>query len=161
MYFYGFSRHPGVIRGVALRDKDLETMFTPEDQWPTVDQLKKMTLSELLTAMPVMRIGMSDYGAKQMMPHIHCMDGTKLSVQASKNHYCTPRKDNGPYNTVEVGYPETDPGLMWEKYADDPNAPPTETVYGYIPIELVSFYIGAHGGIDYEKTFENFKYGLR
>jgi hypothetical protein len=33
---------------------------------------------------------------------IKCSNGLQLSVQASKNHYCIPKNDEGPYSHVEV-----------------------------------------------------------
>lgn len=33
---------------------------------------------------------------------IKCSNGLQLSVQASENHYCTPRNNEGPYTHVEV-----------------------------------------------------------
>jgi len=74
-----------------------------------------------------------------------CADGLILSVQASSTHYCHPRDDFGPYDSVEVGYPsEAVPELMM--YAESPQTP-TATVYGYVPVELVDSVIAAHGGI--------------
>ena len=76
---------------------------------------------------------------------IVCADGMTLSVQASSGHYCTPREDDGPYSSVEVGYPsEAVPELL--VYAESPETP-TGTIYGYVPVELVDAAIAAHGGI--------------
>ena len=36
---------------------------------------------------------------------IRCHDGFVMSVQASRDHYCTPRDDAGPHSAVEVGWP--------------------------------------------------------
>lgn len=33
---------------------------------------------------------------------ILCYNGLRLSVQASKDHFCTPQDDEGPYSHVEV-----------------------------------------------------------
>lgn len=79
-------------------------------------------------------------------PRIVCADGTSISVQASQNHYCTPNNDTGPWTHVEVGFPSSPPGSLWHDYAEDPDNP-TGTVYAYVPIHLVIWYIAAHGGI--------------
>ena len=76
---------------------------------------------------------------------IICVDGTEISVQASHSHYCSPRNDYGPWNEVECGYPSIAPPDTWEKYAEDWDTP-TNTVYGWIPIELVREFIKEHGG---------------
>jgi len=81
----------------------------------------------------------------ELRPTIKCADGLTLSVQASKTHYCTPRMDFGPYAEVEVGFPsERVEELM--PYAEDVTAP-TQTVYGYVPVEIVEQAIEAHGGM--------------
>ena len=36
---------------------------------------------------------------------VSCHDDFKMSVQASRDHFCTPRQDEGPYTHVEVRYP--------------------------------------------------------
>lgn len=81
---------------------------------------------------------------RQVYP-IECADGLKLSVQASCTHYCTPRDSVGPWVAVEIGYPsERVEELM--AYADNPDAP-TDTVYGWVPVEVVEAVIEKHGGI--------------
>lgn len=75
---------------------------------------------------------------------IECKSGLTLSVQASRFHYCSPRVNEGPYLSVEVGIPsEAIEELM--PYADNPDAP-TESVYGYVPIGIVVEIINKHGG---------------
>jgi hypothetical protein len=77
---------------------------------------------------------------------VECKDGYSVSVQANNYTYCTPRFDEAwPYETVELGYPNTEDELISE-YAEDPDIP-TDTVYGYVPIDLVNKLIEKHGGI--------------
>jgi hypothetical protein len=93
---------------------------------------------------------------------VRCVDGFSLSVIAGEGTYCAPRPDRygglgdapgdypGPYTAVEVGYPSERPEPWdepggWRSYAEDGNDP-TETVYGYVPVELVRALIAAHGG---------------
>ncbi len=81
----------------------------------------------------------------RISPRIVCKDGLSLSVQASKYHYCSPRDDFGPWSQVEVGYPSaTCESLM--PYAESPDSP-MESVYGYVPIQIVEKLIEDHGGI--------------
>ena len=78
-------------------------------------------------------------------------DGSRISVQASETHYCSPRDDDGPYTKVECGFladkggEAITPPDEWKDYADGefPN-----DVYGYVPVTLVMDYIADHGGID-------------
>jgi len=75
---------------------------------------------------------------------ITCADGFSLSVQATHGAYCTPRTNVGPWSEVEVGYPSTAPELIGS-YAESPESP-TDTVYPYVPVELVEQLIELHGG---------------
>lgn len=78
-------------------------------------------------------------------PRITCADGFSLSVQANHGAYCSPCRNVGPWSQVEVGFPSATPELIMG-YAEDSDRP-TETVYGYVPIELVEQLIDLHGGI--------------
>lgn len=93
------------------------------------------------------------YEIKKQMPKIFCCDGFSMSIQASQNHYCSPREDEGPYTAVEVGYPsEKEEKLM--EYAENPSRP-TDTVYGYVPVQLVNQIIDDHGGVDMGQTLNH------
>ena len=84
-----------------------------------------------------------------VIPRIELNDGESLSVQATENHYCKPRENEGPWHLVEVGYPSVDPGEVWREYFDGDweNESHTDSVYGYVPIDLVIDFINAHGGM--------------
>lgn len=131
----------------------------PED-FPSLEDFKKLSLANMLATLPLVRIGDSRFSQKVKMPCIICEDGTTLSVQASALFYAHPRTNRGPYTAVEVGFPSVAPPLAWKEYAEDWENP-TGTVYGYVPLELVSFYIASHGGINVDKTFERFEFKLR
>ena len=73
-----------------------------------------------------------------------CADGFSMSVQADDGKYCSPRNDAGPYLSVEVGFPSAYDFYL-HQFAEDPDRP-TETVYGYVPIEQIRLCIDAHGG---------------
>jgi hypothetical protein len=78
------------------------------------------------------------------VPEIKCADGFKMSVQASKHHYCSPRDSAGPWKTVEVGFPSAKVDVLMP-YAEEAERP-TETVYGYVPLDLVVQAIAEHDG---------------
>ena len=71
-----------------------------------------------------------------------------MSVQASRSHYCLPRRDNAEYyEEVEVGYPNQEDELLTpyaELYED---FGPTDTIYPYVPVDVVAKVILKHGGI--------------
>lgn len=81
----------------------------------------------------------------KFVPKIVCADGFSMSVQASKFHYCTPRLSNVSWTQVEVGFPSCR-AEQFMPYIDGEGSDPTNTVYGYVPIEDVVAVIAAHGG---------------
>ena len=114
-----------------------------------------------------------DNAYQKVRPRILCEDGFSVSVQASEYTYCEPRYTqwkeqdkwhvlNGnyfeyneeprkmlkdcftPYESVELGFPSEEDELIME-YADDEDY--TDTVYGYVPVEIVEKLIDKHGGM--------------
>jgi hypothetical protein len=81
---------------------------------------------------------------------IYCNDGFNMSVQGSSGHYCIPRKTQDWYLSMEIGYPSDIEKLILE-YAEDVENP-LETVYGYVPCDIIQSIIENHGGIDLNKT---------
>ena len=88
---------------------------------------------------------------KEYNPRITCADGFNISVQGSSYNYSTPREDNPPngYTHVECGFPSTTPKTEALKgYAELCGTDDyTETVYGFVPVEVVQAELDAHGGI--------------
>lgn len=83
---------------------------------------------------------------QEKRPRLCCNDGFSISVQASEFHYCDPQL-NGvqDYESVELGFPSVEDELINEYAEDCMNY--TETVYGYVPMEIVEKLIKKHGGI--------------
>ena len=84
--------------------------------------------------------------ARKHYDRVVCADGFTMSVQASAYYYCQPEvRDADRYETVEVGFPTAkEPMLM--PYAETPENP-TDTVYAYVPVEVVTNVIVKHGGM--------------
>lgn len=90
-------------------------------------------------------------------PRIICADGFSMSVQANHGAYCLPRTNIAEWTHVEVGFPSAKPEEFYEYaessgYNDEEDGSVefmdyTETVYPYVPIELVEACIAAHGGM--------------
>ena len=83
-------------------------------------------------------------------PRIVCKDGFTVSVQASDYHNCIPMetfkpRDGKTYSKVELGYPNMIDELI-TYYAEDDDY--TNTVYGWVPVDVVIQLIEKHGGID-------------
>jgi hypothetical protein len=86
-----------------------------------------------------------------------CPDGFRVSVLAEASAYCTPRPHpvehgfsrdrtwSGTFTHVEVGFPtmRPEPWDEWAQYCDAPDCP-TETVYGYVPVDMVRALIASH-----------------
>ena len=99
-------------------------------------------------------------------PYIVCADGFGVSVQASNCHYCEPRISQFPntefipYETVELGFPSAaDEDLLL--YQESNEEDPLESVYGFVPVEVVDKVLEKHGGIDISLTKECFYDGER
>lgn len=80
----------------------------------------------------------------RVVPPIQCTDGFTMSVQANDSCYCSPRSNVGPWETVEIGFPNRLEPLLFE-YAET-KGDWTGTVYGWVPIALVAAVIELHGG---------------
>lgn len=78
---------------------------------------------------------------------ITCKDGTTLSVQAGNSQYCTPRKNNGPWTHVEVGFPSKRLDQLMPYIDGSENSNPMKSVYGWVPLEIVAAAIDECGGI--------------
>jgi len=77
---------------------------------------------------------------------IVCADGFRMSVQGHESAYCAPRIDDAEkYTEVEIAYPSDVEELIMP-WAEDARKP-TETVYGYVPVSVVTNVIAKHGGI--------------
>lgn len=77
------------------------------------------------------------YGKCCAIPKIKIADTDyELSIQASENHYCSPRENlQEVYDEVEIGFPNF---IFSEEfinqYAEEPESP-KDTVYAYVPME--------------------------
>ena len=75
-----------------------------------------------------------------------CADGFRMSVQAHDGAYCEPRRDaQKKYTLVEIGFPSAEEALIMP-WAEERERP-TETVYGYVPVDVVTNVIVKHGGM--------------
>ena len=75
-----------------------------------------------------------------------CADGFNMSVQAHDGAYCEPRLDGQrKYTLVEIGFPSAiEPLIM--PWCEDDRIPPS-SVYGYVPVDVVTNVIVKHGGM--------------
>ena len=80
------------------------------------------------------------FGVKRL----HCNDGFSMSVQPMLSARVKP-EETDCYYQVEVGLPSEREELLME-YAEDCDKP-TDTIYAYVPVEVVQEVIEKHGGI--------------
>lgn len=95
-----------------------------------------------------------DEGRKVVNAHyaqiarVKCGDGYSVSIQASSGHYCSPRltlSSVSDYESFELGFPTVGDSELIE-YAEN-TEDLTDTVYGYVPREVIEAVIAKHGGI--------------
>ena len=91
------------------------------------------------------------YG-RVMTPYIVCADGFTMSVQASGSHYCEPRGNYNRYREFEIGFPSQKESLIM-RYCED-ESKPTDTVYAFVPFNVVNDVLEKHGGIDIDATLK-------
>ena len=85
-------------------------------------------------------------GIEKIRPRVQCMDGYSVSVQVGSCLYCSPRVDGAAYYVkVELGYPSEEDPLINDYTEDSENY--TDTVYRYVPVEIVDALLQKHGGI--------------
>ena len=74
-----------------------------------------------------------------------------MSVQAGTMLYSIPRLNlsDGEYTACEIGFPNREEELI-EQYAENLEDL-TETVYAYVPIEVIGEVIKKHGGFAREE----------
>tara|TARA_Y100000310_G_scaffold161759_1_gene161677 strand:+ start:114 stop:419 length:306 start_codon:yes stop_codon:yes gene_type:complete len=84
---------------------------------------------------------------KKRNKKVVCADGFSMSVQAHDGAYCTPREgDAERYTEVELGYPSEREELIMD-WIEVPDGNPTESIYPYIPVDVVTTVIVKHGGM--------------
>jgi hypothetical protein len=89
-------------------------------------------------------------------PHLICVDGFEMSVQAGHSLYSSPKDISDYYTEVEVGFPSEAEELLFDyaenRYENEPSY--TDTVYPYVPVEVVDNIINKHGGIKGPKNHD-------
>jgi len=84
-------------------------------------------------------------GDGRPIPRLTCEDGFTVSVQANQYAYASPRSNTGPWYQAEIGFPSEEVKL-WAEWIEDPENP-TDTVYGYVPLQAICDGLNEHGGI--------------
>ena len=95
------------------------------------------------------RSSADDPASPRFVPSLVCRDGFEMSVQASDVHYCSPRKNKGPWTTFECGFPSKPvPELREWKEELEEDAPDEECIFAYVPWSTIMLTIEKHGGCD-------------
>ena len=78
---------------------------------------------------------------------MECVDGFSMSVQGHFGAYCSPRVNFASrYDSLEIGFPSEREDIIMP-YIDGEDSDPTQTVYGYVPVNVIVEVIKKHGGI--------------
>lgn len=94
------------------------------------------------------------------VPRICCNDGFSISIQVNNGNYCA--SENGTrqfgFNWVEVewGFPSEEIDAVKYNAEDEGNT--TNTVGGYVDINLIDELIEEHGGLNLEETLKGLVY---
>ena len=108
-------------------------------------------IQTLIIGSYIKMFNLNEYFRNNRLPHglvkrIECADGFSISVQGHDGAYCLPRIDDEwgdmEYSHVECGFPSAEPEFIMDYVEDDNN--PTDTVYGYVPVDLVEALIDLH-----------------
>jgi len=96
------------------------------------------------------------FGGYRLTFPLEMKDGTQLSIQASSTHYCSPRETTeipnyNWYEDFEIGFPTRIIDKLLP-YAEDQEKP-TETVYGWVPKDLIREIIEECGGVEGVATY--------
>ena len=89
---------------------------------------------------------------RQLRKQIRCNDGFRMSVQASREHFCSPRNDVGPYDGVEVAYPSEWEDLLLPYTDNNTDRTPAicgaaPTLYVNVPPQVIHAVIQKHAGL--------------
>ncbi len=89
-----------------------------------------------------------DGAVSNVFPVMRCADGFSMSVQGHRGAYSSPRDDFADhYSAVEVGFPSQRVEALMPYIDGGEDTDPTETVYGYVPIEVIEQIVAEHGGL--------------
>lgn len=97
-----------------------------------------------------------------LLPRIHCKDGFNISIQVNRGNYSA--SENGvrifgtDWKLVERGFPSEQIDAKKynaENYLEEEEIDTTQTVGGYVEIELMDKLLQEHGGIDLQATLIN------
>jgi len=91
----------------------------------------------------------SQFTHQRVPKHLMCKDGFTFSIQAGPTHYSTPKALADHYDAFEIGFPSASEPI-WNQWKEDPDQDPTESVYGWVPSDIINHVIEFHGGIDPE-----------
>lgn len=72
-------------------------------------------------------------------------NGSELSVQASRNHYCEPRTDTGPWTHFEVGFADKGEFPELAPYAEEPTS--RYSIHSYVPAKVLGAILARCGGV--------------
>ena len=91
---------------------------------------------------------MRDCKVSNVFPAMEFADGVTLSVQGHYGAYSQPRDDFAEnYSKVECGFPSARIEELMPYIDGGEKSDPLQSVYGYVPVEVVEKIITKHGGL--------------
>ena len=133
-------------RFMRTPDKVIQVAYNQKDNWIIAGEdypFPKET--EPITDVQVFLQKYND----PIRPKVRCKDGFEISIQRSSFTYTRPRE-------VELGYPSQKEFLIAE-YAENSDDL-TQTIYGYVPYDLINRVLKKHGGIVEIRPIDTYKW---
>lgn len=113
----------------------------------------KLTIKEYIKLTCLEEDIMNPYMSKyHIRNRVYCKDDYNISMQGNEGSYSSPKMLSEVYSSMELGFPSEEDELINEYAEETGNY--TETVYGYVPFDVIEKLIEKHGGIDVMKTCE-------
>ena len=78
---------------------------------------------------------------------IACKSGLTMSVQASSMHYCSPKSNEGPWTSVEVGYPSKRVAELRPYRETSSPRQRVSPIHTFVPMKVVATIVDKHGGL--------------
>jgi hypothetical protein len=91
----------------------------------------------------------ADYDPGTLMgnkrPRVYFRNGGSISMQASADHNCVPKDNEGPYQSIELGYPQG--GIKMPENINDFLEQGSDSIYNFVPASVVVNLIEMNDGV--------------
>jgi len=86
-----------------------------------------------------------NFSENDLRPRVYFNNGGGISMQASHYHNCVPKDDEGPYESIELGYPDEMVKIPEEMYTFEEQG--SDGLYNFVPASVVVKLIELNDGV--------------